>query len=441
VINNNADNSIYIAAEIADYDLALAYFEEFFLDEGTPDEATDSVVYLDASDNTAYLLTDEILYIGAPSKIDLIQGDLGGAEDLDSLANSEGFVRTMDALPAEEYNVISYINPEEPIQTLGLLASFVLGQQAQLLDVDEITEAVGQQAVAFTVLEERILTMDYAYTGPLADVVEPFDQSMLERAPDDTVFLITNQNLGDTLGGLLDALVLLDQFLRDSEVIPFEGIDIGPADLATFIRLSYEGTTGLDMDETLDWLNGDGVVFSELVPFGDFATLRNGFVISTDNPEATAAYVEAQAELALNAYNTATFEDGVLTLPVDNLIPFAGTWEIVLASNDEVGYLGAGDGAEFALEPSGDSVTTTDLYGFESNAFLDNFSVLWYINMEPVREVIDGVLAEIGEDEMLDEEELAMVDMALGLLDTASVTVSGTETSSVTRFTLTLPAQ
>jgi len=444
ILLNDPNDALIGLLQVADFEAALDYYDSLYAADV---ESGDYVVIEQEDGSVLYeaqlsflsdlLITEEVAVFGAADDV-LLPG-----ADARRLNDDATFNETINALPEDTYNALVYINPQ-PGFTLAqqLLPLFLGADTPEDLDLEAVGEVVGSQALGFTLLDERTLTMDYAQFGATTELAEdPLDLAMLDYVPADAAFVIEAQGLGATLSGALAALYELDAFLVESDLTPPEAQQVlgfvGPGDLATFITLSLEGTYGIDLEETLQWLNGDFVLYlrpvlTEASPLG--GTVESGWVVNTDNPEATADLVAATAELAQRQFDPATFEDDTLTVPFGAVISLPEFSRLVMTANDDVFAVGTGDTIERALDPD-DTITDTDAYAFESDLFLDDPSLLFYINVEPLREFTLTLLEDSG---MANEDDLEAASALLNLLDSAAITTNRAERTSTARFTLTL---
>lgn len=444
VLLNDPNTALVGLLEVDDFEAALDYYADLYafnVEQGdyvVIEQEDGSVLYeAQVSFISSVLITEEVAVFGTIDDV-LLPG-----ADARRLSDDETFNQTINALPEDAYNALVYINPQGGFTLAQQLLPLFLGSDMpEDLDLEAVGEAVGSQALGFTLLGERTLAMDYAQFGATTDLAEdPLDLAMLDYVPADAAFVIEAQGLGATLSGALAALYELDAFLVESNLTPPEAQQVlgfvGPGDLATFITLSLEGTYGIDLDETLQWLNGDFVLYlrpvlTETSPLG--GAVETGWVVNTDNPEATAELVEATADLAQRQFDPATFEDDTLTVPFGAVVSLPEFSPLVMTATDDVFAVGTGDTVERALDPD-DTVTDTDAYAFESDLFLDDPSLLFYISVEPLREFTLTLLEDSG---MVNEDDLEAASALLNLLDSAAVTTSRAERISTARFTLTL---
>lgn len=445
----NASTPINLLVDLADYDTAEAFFEASLpLGDGyTREEGEDgSIRYIpDFSEQPTYVLYEEVLFIGTP-QAGLNQLLAPGADAV-GLNQSENFQATIAALPTDDYNILAYINPDVITEPLLQFLPFILSQAGvpptDLSMLEDVS--LGQQALGFTLLEGRSLVMDYAaINGPMVGN-DPLNMALLDLLPDDTALVVHGQGIGSTINFLFAALELLDSALTEFGVWPLDQApaalaDLGADDLGVFIRLTVEGTFNIDLEETLAWMSDDvvvaaGATLNEDMMLGVEAVSTT--IISTDNPEATAELVEGIAALATNAFAPATFEDGMLTIPVGTLISQPELGVQMITSTDEFFISGTANAVNFALGGDGDALTSTEGYAFESGLFLPEPTSLLYIDMAPIREAANAAIAASG---MIDPEgeEAIIANTLLSIIETSSVTIASNGDSSTARFTLTV---
>ncbi len=386
------------------------------------------------------LLMDDVLLIG-----DLSRG-IGAlvmpGEDAARLSSTEAFADAIAALPEDDYNIFGYVNGEPIVDVLGSFAGEV--PELATLDLAEVGPMVGQFAFGFTVLEGRTLVIDIANTGDINTAEDGIDLGLLESVPAGSALVIEGSGIGGTFQLLLDSLVMLDETLVEQGILPIEELgpfsNLGPAQLAAFIRLSLEGTYQIDLQETLEWMNGDFLIFAgvsedENSPLFGYAP-ELGMIMSTDNPEATAEFVANYMEIVANVYAPTTFEDGIGVIPLGAFFSMPEVAELIVTSNDNFFAMGTSNSIKFALDPSGPDVTSTDAYAYESGFFLDNTDLLFYVAVEPLRAVAldlieQGIIP-------IPERDMEAVIGLLDVLDSASITSTRGDGSSAVRLTLTL---
>lgn len=396
----------------------------------------------------AFFSTPSILILKDALFIGILDDDLGPlvlpGQDKVKLAQTGAFGDAMDALPEDDYNIVLYLNLVDAIRRFGPMFTMELPPELQgLFDANDIATMLGQQVVGLTAIQGRSLVVDMVSTGETDMMVQPLDPNFLAHVPADTALLLHQNGLGDQVRYLLGLLDAADELLTDFGVYPLE--DAGPFanlqlhHIGTFFQLSFEGTTGLDFDTTLDWMNGDHAMFVSL-PTGAEPIfgmelgfdIVSGMVMATDNPGETSAFVQSLADMAADMYATASYDGGLLNISLGDLISMPELGNIAVGSNDSVIAAGNRSAVDFALKPGDASIMSTPTFMFEQGTFLPDANFLAYIDLAPVRAALTAFFEANPEEVRADE--VAGMRSLLSMFDTASITASG----DAMRFSLTL---
>jgi hypothetical protein len=186
-------------------------------------------------------------------------------------------------------------------------------------------------------------------------------------------------------------------------------------------------------------MNGDFAVYSGLsVSEGGLLGVapESGFVLTTDNPEATAGLVSAIARMAQESFSAATFEDGTLTVPLGALFSMPELGSLSMTSTDDYSHAGTTDTVNFALSPDGANLTEADAFAFDQSLFLPETIALAFVNITPLR----GALASFAQanPRAIRRDELETLQATLGLIDSMSISANSDGETSAARFTITL---
>lgn len=454
VIMTGSDNlPVILAIEIVSPSIATALVEDnIFMDDYNVITLDDgSVLYEpnfedDFINPPSYLITEDAFFMGEFGR-GLANVVLPGA-DRRSLAQSENFNEALDAMPRDDYNVFGYADLSGTLELFGaLLPLFTaeLGVDFELDDLDLLTDGVGMLALGAVIVDDRAFVLDLVTSGDAFEgTADPVDLDLLDRVPDNTPLLIMGSGLGDGVTAALDAVELLNDLILLDDPEAFD--EIAPFDLssvATFLRFSFEGTYGVDFEDAMAALNGDFITYltTGYNPEMSELFLGSNLLIATQDPEATTELVEAIAEILTDVLVPAVFADGVVTAPLGTIISMDELLTFSVAATDEIVIMGSEQDVAFALEPGDDSLTSTDAFAFESTLFLDEPTTLWYIDTEPLRALIRGLLADERVQDMLTPDDrfgLGSTEMALGLLTSSSITAGETDGGYALRLTLTL---
>jgi len=429
----------FLEAELVADTGGFSYYDMIELEDGTLEFLSEYSI-----DPVVRLMEDKLL-IGDAVWLDEL---VGIATDGPALSESEDFAAATAALPQDDYNIIAYVDTEPIITVIADEFEANPPQGFPSINLGDYTEALGQVAVGFTILEGRSLTIDLANTGGelVAEMTAtPIDLSLLERLSDQTSLVIQGSGLGGQVQKLIDGLYALDATLKEEGVLPIPDVsgflaDFGTDDIAAFLQLTIEGTYRIDLEETLAWMNGDTVLsagarLDDASPVG--VVPEFGLLMTTDNPDATAEFVENVTEHIANVFAPTTFEDGVGTIPLGALVSMPELASITLASNDDFLMFGTTDTVNFAIEPGDASVLDTDNYAYESGLFLEGTYTLFYINGAPLRDTANELIAS-GIIPDVSAEDAEIIDGLMRIFESSSITATLEDGVSRSRITLTL---
>ncbi|MFW5691189.1 MAG: hypothetical protein ACOCXZ_01700 [Chloroflexota bacterium] len=447
-IMGGSPNPFVLAAAVSDQAGAVGYFEDEFaplIDIGayTLEQTDNDVVMFQPATRTnpTIIVTPDALLIGTLSS-SMSEVVLPGADAAD-LADAALFTDALNALPGADYNILAYVNPTNIIQLVTAFLPALIPDLQLEIDGETLAADIGQIAIGAVIVDERALLLDLATTGTaFTSGSTPVDLALLDRVPADTALLIQGTNLGGIVLGMVDALRLLDEVVVAVDPTAFRDVPepIRFSSLATFVELSFEGTYGLDFQETMDALSGDFVNYVTANTVMEPASLQLGsnLLLTNDNPELVSALIEEMAAQAQETFNPSTFEDGVLTVPFGALFSLPDLLALQVASSDDVVVVGSPQDVAFALAPAGDALTSSATYVYEAAFFLPETTTLWYVDMTPVRAVLDAINEGMIEVDPQMRRDLMDLRMLAGLLDTASITAADTDGGFAIRATLTL---
>lgn len=454
--------SVVIALSVSDNAAAEAWLDGYFATQlGTSMtksvEADGTLYAAESSFDTSALLADGVLFYALAPSLDTL---VMPADDAVNLAQTSEFQNVVGALTESDYNAIVYINGEVLLSELAPLFETMSQQSSSNMEamgmmgmgsLQDMAGMVGQQALGFTLLEGRSLVMDYAVAGSEMDNAQaPVDLSILEHIPANTILAAVNDGAGDMVNQFFDSLEMLDAMMAENGMTMSDMGDLPPAfdiinfhSLAVFIRQMYEGTTGLNLDDTLTLLNGTNALYVSIDPQevqGVTVPVPSpGVLFMTDDADASAAYVESMAGIVTDIFANATFEDGVLHLPANELglvVPeqyqsMVGLLDMELASGEGFIAFGRPATVQYALDPQGNNLTDIGTYEYESGLFLEDPTSVWLINVPPVVDPLVNFLRESG---MASESEIAQLESLLHIVATSSITTG----NNSARFTITL---
>lgn len=396
------------------------------------------------------LVTSNAVFIGTFGE-DLDHAIVMPGADRVKLGLTEQFQDAVAALPQDDYSALVYLDMAEILRALGpMILQEMPSEAKRAIDLYALIDTIGQQAAGLSVANGRTLVLDIAHTAVIDNFTpSPLDMAFLERVPADSFAVIQGNGLAGNVRMALAMLDKADSMLAKAGVLPLQ--DAGPLNtlrlghMGVFARLAFEGTTGLDFDTTLEWLDGDYALFAGL-PIGDEKTpigqllgfeMEYGFIITTNNPDETTRFVEVVAETAQEMFGTTRFEDGLITVPLGDIFSMPDMANVSLGSNDSVMAGGSSASVAFALTPTdGGAITGTPGFVYESAFFLPQTGALAYVDLAPIRAAFEAFVT--ANPRALYRQDAEDMRLLLSFFDTASMTAVYSETGGNIRVTLTL---
>lgn len=454
-----------IALEVTDRDATEAFLDDYVAANGRfeKSERYGGTLYeSESSFNSHYLLLD-----------DVVLATLSGQQSArslnlrvrDSLAESEAFTAALATLPADQYNIVAYLNLPEIIAPIAAFAPMALGEGApEDFDLTPVVEALGALTFGFTMVDEQSLVMDaslivndptvFLESGvPLGDL-PALDLDFAAYVPSNAGILIQEQNLGGSIMTLIAAVEEVGVQLEEAGLYPLlQGTRNPPYrpaeldvlqsfnldDIATFIQQSFRGMTGLTLEEGLGWMSADYATY-----IGYSLTDPNTLNLSLG---VVTAVTDANAAAAFRDGLQNAFDQGgvVYTTEGDNLVlsfledafeegmrELAPEADLIIGLSDDVLVFGTRPSAEHALDPQDGGLAGTAAYQAARGAFLPDTHLLWYLSLpallNPMRDTLISADASAA-------QLYALVDFIQSMSITANSDATGT---GVVRFAITL---
>lgn len=302
------------------------------------------------------VLSDDVLLIGTAAV------DVEAAlEEANPLSSNERFSNTLDALPNDTYNIISYSDALQLNQ--ANVGNFEMLSEELGIDLSMFTEMLLQNsdvttALGLTIIDGRSLTIDavnmlseemaattMAAPGSLeqnpvslefAEFVPGYAQLVIHDnalGPDALAIFDALNGAGPALQSVIDSVIededlllqlsdflrfqlrdqvpfqmrgQLDEMLKPENIAETAGmLDLSVINLGGIIQNQvdslYAGFTGLNLSaDVLSWMTGDYATYFAVIPVEsdlDF-TFDFGFVTETTDAEAAANIVERLSEVA-----------------------------------------------------------------------------------------------------------------------------------------------
>lgn len=461
-----ASDAPILAAATADGEAALEYFTPLLsaqVQNGsvTLSEANGFTIYSSETDNTVVAFTDDAMFI--TTDVELLP-----KEGTATLADSERFQSTIRTLPAEQYNLVLYVDTpglndliaSQLEATGGMDGS--LGMTESLALLNSLGGALG---IGATIFDGSSLTLDIVQSTNLeaarelgleAYIPRPVDLGFANRIPADAPLVIHGSEFGPTMQANLDSLRGLGDYLQASgglsalvdpqgtmldedEALLLDALD--PALLVGLVNTTFAGFTGLSLErDVLPVLDGDAALYLRLLTVDDFfiPVIPDAGLLFQSSSSADAlvdAIVNASAEYGTD-FPTEDYGTGTaMVIPAMETLGFDyAPLDLLIGSSDGLFMLGTRGAAQAALNTEG-GLADDAAFLAASNYFLEDSQQVWYVNSEPLFAVVDTVLQEVGTMGADEAEVYAL----LSIIHSASISaVTNEEGESVARLVLTL---
>lgn len=454
-LSGNTEPAVLLAASVANRGAAMFFLNLAFTGVSPEQGPGGTLIYAAPGAPFSAALTEDALLL-AENRANLELAVFPN-EDAAKLTTHSGFQATIDALPAGDYNIVAYANLTSLIAEVGVMLDEGLaemGLPGDDLNIQDLLNQAGYLGAGLTILNGRSLTADLALVptdAPTGAVSAGVDQDLLARVPSSAALVILDDGLGDRISGLLGFVEQLSDMLETSGTMD-EMLGDAPAalrglrlrDFVTFIRLSFRGTLGLDLDETLGWMNGSFALHLSGTSDGGNLVLNPGFVMALDESARAGDLVGAIAGLMTDSFATATYEDNVLTMPATLYNRRAdASHDFLLAHTSDLLVAGTRPSVEFALDPSGNSLLDNAAFLDEQAIFLDDATAIWFINVQSLRlTLVDFLRNNPLVRGQVSRSDLEMIDTLLSVPQSAAISAAQTSNGAqLLRLTLTLTAQ
>lgn len=369
------------------------------------------------------------------------------------LSESADFQTAMSRLPGEDYGVVTYLNVPEFAMVAEQMQRRGFGEDLAFMDADfpAALTAMGGQALGFTVMGERSLVMDGGFG--IADVAAyeealgmplptmnsaPIDLEFTDNLPADTALVLQATDPGTRIleqMAMLEAMGAYYDELEASGQLPFDQRELGQlSELLTFMRLSFQGLSGLTMDEAFGWMTGNAVSYINVVPDDVLGvSVDFGMMLEVTDANAATAFVQGMVNLTYELGLDQVDEDGVLVLPGLGRLLETPALDVLLTEDGAMLLAGTRPGVETIMAGEGGFASSAH-FQTASEIFLSDPQVLAYINVAPLRALVE-TLAQQG---MLPMRDARQAQMLLSLFESASITAHSDGTDGAVRFVLTL---
>lgn len=366
--STSASEGVLFVAQITDRAAAEAFWKGILDRSGGQDyqveESSAFTLYAIESDppvEGGLLFTDDVMLLGVADLPQLLLAREA------KLAQNTTFQETLNLLPAQQYGGLIYFDPA------------ALAEQSRGSDGLAAT-LLGQQAVGFTLLDERSLVMDVASRlGDLSALenlglslpsLQPVSPAFAANIPADVSLLAHATNIK----ALYDAFIETARATAEREGTSPEEIEQGLNQLTFAVR----GFTGLDLeDDILSWMTGDFALFVSLdaqaitdavmqgmrgeTPRMEELPVNAGLVIEATDPAKARALADGIARalpqltardenVTISQEQIGGVEVSVISAPVELEDDFKVPLDIIIGANDDVFLIATRDSATAILE-------------------------------------------------------------------------------------------
>ena len=462
---------VLLAIEITDSDLATEFWTDFITEmDSTPETVEfDDFVVLD-TDGLDVLIGDGVILLG---EMDNLVASYTG--DLAPLSDNDNFNATLAELPADDYNIIAYINGD------GLLDSMTTAMEADagtagMSELLFMNGGFGNMAIGFALIDGRNLAIDLVGIAPedmsvTAGYIEqnPVDLAFAENIPANAQVVIMDNNFGADFLAIFDMLSQFGPLLQmqfDGMMTMADEMDMGDEmammpefDMTAFdfggisenaLTVLFAGLTGMNLrDDVLTWMEGDYATFLNVLPVQSElgVTLDVGFITETNDADATNAFMAGVAD-AMEAYNITVFESEDESVVIPNLIrglfpaevieDVLGTMpelDVVLATDGNVFAFGTRPAVGFVTRGGNLSLADEEAFAYASETvFLDDTISVWFVNTEMIVRILPAM-----QSIFRDSDELQGIADTLNIIESLSFTSTQTNASvTVQRWAITL---
>ena len=405
------EGATFFVLEISDKDAALNFLTEQLGDRlrVREDEEADFTVLVYPPERSIFYINDEVLIVGNR------QLDVADFSRETSLLENADFMTTMNSLPGNNYNFVSYIDLET-LLTPNLAQS----------GLDSMS--VGGLGIAGTILDETTLVLDTVQLtgGAMSSDAAQVDADFLRFVPENASAVVHASDLTALYEQL--TATLTDIAIANGDSDPTPQIEM------------LVGVGGIDLrQDILDWTTGDYALFARLDPVPAVRALANqeldianrfdlGMVVEATDAEKASALAKNLSTLlaaVVDPETGATVSDAqingvdVTLISISGPIPDFGTLtvEVVIGASDEVFFISTRNAAEDILDgtgtyadnsgyidasgyllPDATSVWVTDGTGSLSVLSIPTLGVLTVLGPS-IGNVFEQIITEFGNDE------------------------------------------
>lgn len=288
-------------------------------------EEGDGFTYYRSSDSfdSSYLVTNDVLYVGAAGVIDMVTGEQRGA----SLAGNAQFVEAYDVLAEDNYALFGYLNGATVVQALQAYTSTDAANSS--IDFEKLEAAINVQSFGGAMLDDRTFALDMALVHGdstiaqalnLPDLPEftmaPIDPALASLAPIDTVVYTAGTNQGSMARDLFAYMEAVAPALADliepmDEKAAFN-LRAGLPTIVNVVRGFVTDVFGVPFNDLMLMMDGQNVTFTRFT--GDGQTMDYAQIYQNLRPEYNEALMNGTLDLLTRFEVPFTNEEGRIKL-------------------------------------------------------------------------------------------------------------------------------
>jgi hypothetical protein len=474
-----SEPSLLVAIAITDREVASNFVVQSYEMNETEVEIEEGRNYTlitpEVPSNAFFAVGDDVLLLS--NERDLLPLN----SDFRSLGNDDEFNATLALLPDTDYNIVAALNLQDFVsQSYATMQSQaeMMGPSADLLTgLESLYKNYPRQVLGLTILNDTAMTVDLAQSAIDYSALEgsflgsfeamlnapPVDTEFAAVIPADAPFALQGTGFGNSVVSAIDAFAYVAELGYQQQMMmerQYGSMDDVPAmvenfdakDMRVFIDLAFAGMTGLNLqDDVLPNLNGTFTIFGRVLPSeATLYTYDTALVFEVTDAAAMQAIMDQLVD-ALTRYEADfTYDDGVLVLPgiVRGFFPSSyqedlaadPSFDLLIALNDDIFAIGTRPAVEYALNPDGAGLASTEAYAAAGTLALEGSQQVGYLSFDNLSTLVSDVIGTMGAA-MRDADDMgaaAVVDV-LDAFSSASYSARiNDDGSSVVRFSLTV---
>lgn len=346
-----------------------------------------------------------------------------------SLADKQEFQDAMARLPLDDYDAVAYLDPAIYLSLIDQYQTQMNTMPMNLDSIKQLINAASPISEGISIRDGRNLLIDVAVDFSNMDSAqlalmqnsmnrEPIDLAFLNNVPANTALFVQSTGFGPEVIAAINALEAMGNQYDDMYAagnLPPGAENLRQMDaVAVFIRQSFEGLTGLTLDQAFGSLTGNYLAYLNILPNDnpDIPVLPDfGMLVDTSGSD-TSALLSALPNMLHDLGVDYTEENGMIVVPLLSDMLQNSNMDILIGEKDGLLISGTRAGIEAM---GGDSIADSKAFQNASQYFVEDTQMLVYLNFAPLSDLVN-TLAQNGNSDM---QQLAMI---LPLFESASIT-------------------